>query len=169
MRQSLAGATLPTDWILTCHGGTPAPLWRGKRLLSPSDAILCPVRGRPSEGRILGLWWFCLVPARLQASTALCSPPYGSPPSGRDHDDDRLRRGGGEESRERRGESTSKQTSTARYMHEPGRVPTDSADSNSDSDTPVCCHVVSSPRSGVLKLNRVCCMREKRWQQIRGP
>ncbi|KKO99547.1 hypothetical protein THAR02_08356 [Trichoderma harzianum] len=79
MRQSLAGATLPTDWILTCHGGTPAPLWRGKRLLSPSDAILCPVRGRPSEGRILGLWWFCLVPARLQASTALVSPSLREP------------------------------------------------------------------------------------------
>lgn len=140
---------------------------RGCLALATPSCVLC------EDGRQRAGFWVCggfaWCPRACKHPRPLVPPPYGSPPSGRGHDDDRLRRGGGEESRERRGESTSKQTSTARYMHEPGRVPTDSADSNSDSDTPVCCHVVSSPRSGVLKLNRVCCMREKRWQQIRGP
>ncbi|KAL7820968.1 hypothetical protein V8C26DRAFT_392101 [Trichoderma gracile] len=55
MRQSLAGATLPTDWILTSLGGNASAVLAGQRLLSPSDAMPASVRrGQPSEGG--GFW-----------------------------------------------------------------------------------------------------------------
>ncbi|UKZ47091.1 hypothetical protein TrVGV298_001305 [Trichoderma virens] len=134
------------NWILTCHGGTPAPLWRGKRLLSPSDAILRPVRARPSEGRILGLWWFCLVPARLQASVAFALAPSSSSsrepselerhakPKHHDGREGELRHStaSGEVD-----QSSRRPANKARHMRVPERVPTDSADSPSDSGTPV--------------------------------
>lgn len=66
MRQSLAGATLPTDWILTCHGGAPAPFWRGKRLLSPGNAIFSLLRGENGRQRA-GFW----VSGRLAGARAL--------------------------------------------------------------------------------------------------